>query len=137
MRALIPLLIFNLTLSFVHPANAGRGCQVFHDLSNPEYLNDSRLQHLTKQKCKRGHCTEDEAEEILGEMRRSKKSGQDHFKGADALHRENEQVSSIVNDLRLNREQRRQLHNEITGQHLSREEILMRARDLFDMTSGH
>ncbi len=130
-------LAISVTVSLSFPALAGRGCQAFRDLSDSEYLGDSRMQGLVKKKCKRGACTEDEAEEILGEMRRSRKSGSEHFKSADALHRENEQVSSIVNDLHLSREQRRQLHDEITGQHLSREEILMRARDLFDMSSGH
>jgi len=56
-----------------------------------------------------------------------------HFKGTDALRRENEQVHSIVRQLKLDREEQRILHDEITGRHYSRPQILEIARDLFNI----
>ncbi len=54
-----------------------------------------------------------------------------NYKGTDALRRHNDEVISIVKGLKLTREQQRRLHDEITGKHLTREEVIAIASDLF------
>ena len=66
----------------------------------------------------------------LGELRR-KLGSLGRSKGRDALRRENRVVRDVVRELKLNRDQRQQLHREISGQGLDYQGILQRARDLF------
>ena len=65
-----------------------------------------------------------------GEVRR-KPGKLGEFKGRDALRRENKMVRDVVKELKLTRDQRTQLHQDISGEGLDYQGILKRAQDLF------
>jgi len=52
------------------------------------------------------------------------------FKGTDALRQENEKVRSAAKEAGLDKDQERELHEEVSGQALSYQEILEIARQV-------
>lgn len=63
------------------------------------------------------------------DQRKPGKLGQ--FKGADSLRAENRVVRDVAKKLRLTKTEQQQLHRDISGEGLSYQEILERARNLF------
>lgn len=130
MRAIISVFLFVIFVS-LPLYSAGNRCQVYDKLSD-SHVSGHSLRRLVDETCGRSSCTLDDAEEIFEKANRHVRTERVKFSGRDAHHRENEQVTSIVKDLKLTKEQQRRLHDEITQNNLSRKEILERARDLFD-----
>lgn len=129
MRTVISVFLFITSIS--SPLySAGNRCQVFDKLSD-SHVSGHSLRQLVSETCGRSGCSVDDADEIYERANRHVRTERVKFSGRDAHHRENEQVTSIVKDLKLNKEQQRRLHDEITQNNLSRKEILERARDLF------
>lgn len=52
------------------------------------------------------------------------------FKGRDSLRRENKMPADAANEVGLSKVQARRLHDEISGQNLSYDQILQTARDI-------
>lgn len=72
----------------------------------------------------------------MGGTPRKKPGKRGQAKGRDALRHENNQFAAVANKLRLDHEQRRELHDEIHGQDLSYNELLELATDLFGQAEG-
>ncbi|MEZ0391067.1 MAG: hypothetical protein ACAH59_02550 [Pseudobdellovibrionaceae bacterium] len=123
------LLIPNLLFSA--PGLAGQKCRVFEDIAQSEIVQRPSFRRSVQKICK-DECSAEEAQRVYNQLQKEKAGPKNPhgFKSSDAHHRENEQVHSIVRDLQMTREQQRRLHDEITGQGLSRREILERAQDL-------
>ena len=67
----------------------------------------------------------------MGGEHRRKKGRRGQFKGRDALRQENGRVAAVVKLFGLSKHQQRLLHNDISGEDLSFEEIRQRAVEMF------
>ena len=73
----------------------------------------------------------------MGGEHRKKKGRRGQFKGRDALRQENGRVAAVVKLFGMSKHQKRLLHNDITGDDLSFEEIRQRAMELFPNAGPH
>ena len=67
----------------------------------------------------------------MGGEHRRKKGRRGQFKGRDALRQENRQVDAVVKQLGLSKHEQRLLHNDISGQDPSFEEMRQIAIEMF------
>lgn len=110
---------------------AGGKCRVFDELADTKHFSNQSFRRMVEETCGRRACSVDDAEELLRRQARHQKPEVDTHQGSDAHRRANEQFQSVVRGLKLTKDQQRRLHDEVTHQNLSRQEILERARDMF------